>query len=160
MPVRTEMPHVPLPDNPLRRTRIQVTIILTSIQIIMAKLNWDIQFHLSRACIYYADFTIESELSVGKLRITITRNGTTTSYPIVNHFFGYLKFTYGIVDQHGQADENYPEPICSPEYDCEVCSYIDNGQIKYHLLNADEDLKRDGYTIIPDNQYTIEYTDK
>jgi len=126
----------------------------------MAKLNWDIQFHLSGAYIHYADFIIESELSVDKLYITITRNGATTSHPIINHFFGRLMFAYDILDQHGQADENHPEPICSSEYDCEVCSYIDNGQIKYHLLNIDKDFKQEGYNIIPDNQYTIESIDK
>ena len=169
MPVQTKMPYVPLPDNPLCRKRIQITFILNSILIIMAiTLNWDVLFHKQKneycsrnnAVVNYVKFNIEHKPTAGKIQMIITKDGETVAAKIINRFLGTINIYGALLDEEGFREKE--NELLLSDIDCEVCSYLYNNRIWYHILNVDSPFYSNGFTMTPisGRKYTIEYIDK
>lgn len=162
------MPHVPLPDNPLRRTRIQVTIILTNNNndMELTTLNWDEIFSRrnsdytprENAIVDDVKFSVIRKMATKGLRVRITKNGETCTTNVIDRFIGTICIIGSHIDEEGnRIDER---KFLMADVDCEVCSYLYNNQVWYHIIHMDSRFSRGEFTRTLISGREVEITDK
>lgn len=125
----------------------------------LSDLNWDAQFHKKNEFIENIRFSIRNEISVGNIQLKIVKNEEAFTAPIINRFLGTIHIYIAPKKKECDSDNTFEESILDAEIDCEVCSYISKGEIRYHLLWCEQDFYRLGYSISSSRKYSVEYID-
>lgn len=123
----------------------------------LTNINWDAQFVKSNGDpIDQVRFDIEYELQPGSIHLwTTCAGGIRTDLPIIARYLGRIY----IYETPQDDPKSTGESILAAEIDCEVCAYVDDGRIRYHLLYADEQFRILGYKTVIDSQYKVGYKD-
>lgn len=122
----------------------------------LTNIDWDAQFVKSNGDpIDEVRFDIDRELQSGPIRLRIASAGCDRTAPIIARYLGRI-----YIYETPQDDPEQTDSAIAAEIDCEVCAYVDDGRIRYHLLYTDEQFRIFGYTTVIDSQYRVEYIDE
>ena len=128
----------------------------------LTTLHWDETFSRS----YYSQKTIidsvkfraTHKMSTKGLLVTIEDRGKILTTNMIDRSIGKISIFGSPIDKYG--DRVYFEKPLAEDIDCEVCSYLYEGQIWYHIMHVNEIFGKGRFKRIPISGREIKIIDE